>query len=131
MGSMTDPIVAAACGGFEYLPYSWRSRLEELGYTKNGKPNFTVWEHGEYEELRSILDKGIGLLTELNREASRIAASVAADLAPTHIKAQAEYVGALVYRFNAADKLIYALCESGFLQHVGNSGKPAVCVVKN
>ena len=54
-----------------------------------------------------------------------------ADLAPTHIRKSAEYVGALVYRFNSAENLVNALFDIGWLTSVNSDDKPTLCVVKN
>lgn len=56
---------------------------------------------------------------------------VTADLAPAHIRSSAEYVGALVYRFNSMDNLASVLFDMGWLKSVDDKEKPAVCVVTN
>ena len=60
-----------------------------------------------------------------------ITARVTADLAPAHIRSSAEYVGALVYRFNSMDNLASVLFDMGWLKSVDDKEKPAVCVVTN
>ena len=60
-----------------------------------------------------------------------IAANITADLAPSHIRKTAEYVGAFVYRFYSIDKLVSKLFEMDWVKAVGDNEKPAVCVVKN
>ena len=47
-----------------------------------------------------------------------------------HRKA-AEYVGALVYRFNSTENFANALYGTKFLTAVEDKVKPALCVVKN
>ena len=98
---------------------------------KNGKSNFPVWTYEEYRELQEILAERIALVTALNRKTSEIAARVTADLAPAHIRSSAEYVGALVYRFNSMDNLASVLFDMGWLKSVDDKEKPAVCVVTN
>ena len=78
-----------------------------------------------------MLDACISIVSELNRRTSEIAANVTADIAPTHIRKTAEYVGAFVYRFNSVDNLVSALYEMHWLNAVDDKEKPAVCVVKN
>ena len=128
---MTDPVVCTAVDCFDYLPEKWRGILSDLGYAENGKANFPVWTQAEYEELRTMLGGCTGLVSELNRRTSGIAAAVTADLAPAHIRKTAEYVGASVYRFHAIDNLVKTLFETGWLKPVDDRAKPAVCVVKN
>ena len=62
---------------------------------------------------------------------SEIAASITADLAPTHIRKNAEHVGALVYRFNSIENFVNTLFDMNWLKPVKDSEKPAICVVKN
>ena len=129
--NMTTPIVAVAADCFEYLPDEWQKVLTELVYVKNEKPNFAVWTLDEYDEIKIILKESIEILTELNREISGVAAEIVSDHAPAHIKRTAEYVGALVYRFNYIDKLVDALCTEGWLKSVEDGAKPGICVVMN
>lgn len=128
---MTDPIVCTAVDCFEYLPNDWKERLENLGYANDRKANFTVWTNEEYNELRSILGECIDVVSELNRKTSELAAAVTADLAPSHIRKTAEYVGAVVYRFNAIENLVNTLFNMNWLKAADDKEKPAVCVVKN
>ena len=100
-GQMTDPIVCTAFDCFDYLPKDWNERLAKLGYAYNGKANFAVWTAKEYDKLREILSECTSIVSELNRKTSEISANVTADLAPTHIRKTAEYVGAFVYRYVA------------------------------
>ncbi len=130
-GKMTDPVVCTAVDCFEYLPKDWKERLDKLGYTDNGKANFAVWTNKEYDELRKMLSECIFIVSELNRKTSELAGSITADLAPTHIRKTAEYVGAFVYRFNSIENLVNALFDMGWLKAVDSKEKPAVCVVKN
>ena len=51
--------------------------------------------------------------------------------APAHIRQAAEYVGALVYRFNSTENFVNALYGTKFLTAVEDKDKPALCVVKN
>ena len=127
---MTDPIVCTAADCFEYLPKNWQKVLDERGYAKDGKANFAVWSYREYEELKQILHECISVVADLNRKTAEIAANITADLAPTHIRQTAEYVGALVYRFYSIDKLVSKLSEMDWISPVTDSDKPAICVVK-
>ena len=130
-GQMTDSLVCTAVDCFDGLPNEWKDRLEKLGYTDNGKANFAVWTYEEYDELRKMLDECVSVVSELNRKTAEIAANIVADLAPSHIRKTAEYVGAFVYRFNSLDNLVNTLFDMGWLNAVGDKDKPAVCVVKN
>lgn len=127
---MTDPIVCTAVDCFEYLPKNWQKVIHELNYEKNGSANFTVWSYKEYNELQQILHEYISIVSDLNIKAAEIAASITADLAPSHIRKNAEYVGALVYRFYSIDKLVSKLFEMNWIKSVENNEKPAICVVK-
>ena len=128
---MTDALVGAAVDCGVNLSQDRRALLDRLGYMKNGKSNFPVWTYEEYRELQEILAERIALVTALNRKTSEIAARVTADLAPAHIRSSAEYVGALVYRFNSMDNLASVLFDMGWLKSVDDKEKPAVCVVTN
>ena len=130
-GQMTDSLVCTAVDCFDGLPNEWKDRLEKFGYTDNGKANFAVWTYEEYDELRKMLDECVSVVSELNRKTAEIAANIVADLAPSHIRKTAEYVGAFVYRFNSLDNLVNTLFDMGWLNAVGDKDKPAVCVVKN
>ena len=129
--NMTESIVATAMETYEQLSGDWKKHLEKLGYAKDGKANFAVWTTEEYEALRTILSECVALVSELNHRTSQLAANIIADLAPTHIRKSAEYVGALVYRFNSAENLVNILFAMGWLASVGNEDKPTLCVVKN
>ena len=128
---MTDPVVRLALDGQDGLSEEWKKRLDELGYTDNGKASFPVWSKEEYAALRSILKECTDLVSELSQSTSEIAARITGDLAPTHIRKTAEYVGAFVYRFNAIENLANTLFDLGWLQSVHDKEKAAVCVVKN
>ena len=128
---MTDPVVCTAVDCYDYLPSDWKNRMETLGYANNGKANFAVWSTQEYDALRTILEKSIAIVSELNRKTSEIAATVTADLAPAHIRKTAEYIGAFVYRFNSIVNLVDALYGMDWLKAARNNEKPAICVVKN
>ena len=127
---MTDPIVCTAVDCYEYLPEDWKERLEKLGYANNGKANFAVWTMEEYSELQRILRECTEAIVELNNKTVEIAAEISADLAPTHVRKTAEYVGAFVYRFNSIENLVDILFEMGWVKPVDNKDKPAVCVVR-
>ena len=128
--SMTDSVVCTAIDCFSNLSKNRRELFENLGYVKDGKSNLTVWTYEEYKELRKMLDECISLISDLNLQTSEIAAQVTADLAPAHIRNTAEYVGAVVYRFNSLDNLVKTLFERGWLKEVENKEKPAICVIK-
>ena len=130
-GQMTDPIVCTAVDCFEYLPKNWQKTLDELGYAKNGKANFAVWTDKEYDELQKMLHECISIVSDLNRKTAELAANITADLAPSHIRKNAEYVGAFVYRFYSIDKLVSKLFEMDWIKAVADNEKPAVCVVRN
>lgn len=127
---MTDPIVCTAVDCFEYLPKDWQKDLNDLGYAKDGTANFTVWSYKEYNELQQILHECISVVSDLNRKTAEIAANITADLAPSHIRKTAEYVGSLVYRFYSIDKMVSKLCEMDWIKPVADNDKPAICVVK-
>lgn len=129
--NMTESIVATAMETYEQLSEDWKKHLERLGYAKDGKANFAVWTKEEYDLLYKILAECVSLVTELNHQTSQLAANIIADLAPTHIRKSAEYVGALVYRFNSAENLVNTLFAMGWLASVENEDKPTLCVVKN
>lgn len=130
-GQMTDPVVCTAVDCFEYLPKDWQKVLDDLGYAKNGKANFAVWTNKEYDELQKMLNECISIVSDLNRKTAELAANITADLAPSHIRKNAEYVGAFVYRFNSVENLVNALFDMGWLKSVKDKEKPAICVVKN
>lgn len=113
------------------LPKDWQKVLNDLHYAKDGKANFTVWSNKEYDELQHILNECISIVSDLNRKTAEIAANITADLAPSHIRKTAEYVGAFVYRFYSIDKLVSKLFEMDWIKTVEDNEKPAVCVVKN
>ena len=128
---MTDPIFCTAVGCFEYLPKDWQKVLNDLHYAKDGKANFAVWSNREYDELRKMLGECIAVISDINRKTTEIAASITADIAPSHIRKNAEYVGALVYLFYSADKLAERLYEMNWLKSVENTEKPTICVVRS
>ncbi len=128
--NLTDPVVCTAVGCYDYLSAEWKEHLDRLGYADGGRANFAVWTKAEHRELLEMLRECVGIVSDLNRRTSEIAAKVTGDLAPAHIRKTAEYVGAVVYRFGAIDGLVDALFEMGWLGKVGERDKPAVCVVK-
>ena len=130
-GQMTDPIVCTAVDCFEYLPKDWQKVLNDLHYAKDGRANFAVWSNEEYDELQQMLQECIAIVSDLNRKTAELAANITADLAPSHIRKNAEYVGAFVYRFYSIDKLVSKLFEMDWVKAVEDTEKPAVCVVRN
>lgn len=128
---MIDNVVCTAVDSFEYLPHDWQKVLTDLGYAKNGKANFAVWTKEEYNELQQMLQECITIVSDLNRKTTELAANITADLAPSHIRKNAEYVGAFVYRFNSIDKLVSTLFEMDWIKAVEDIEKPAVCVIRN
>ena len=130
-GQMTDPVVCIAVDGFESLSKNWQKVLKDLDFAVDGKANFAVWSSQEYDDLQKILRECIAIVSNLNRRTAELAANITADLAPSHIRKNAEYVGAFVYRFNAIENLVSALFDMGWLQSADDSEKPAICVVKN
>ncbi len=130
-GQITEPVIRTALDCFEQLPKEWKNRLNELGYVNEGKANFIVWTMDEYTELQKILWECTEAIVELNSKTIEIAASVTADLAPTHIRKTAEYVGAFIYRFNSIANFVDSLFDMGWVKTVDDKDKPALCVVKN
>ena len=128
--SMTTPIVCTAVDCYAYLPSDWQEVLAKEGYVRDGRANFPVWTQEEYAALRHILKEAIDTVTVLHRETSRLAAAVAADLAPEHIRRRAEYAGAVVYRFNAIEDLVNILDEQHWLSKTDDQDKPAICVIR-
>lgn len=131
MSGMTDPVVCAAVVNGAGLPQDWKDRLERLGYLQNGRANFAVWTFAEYKELQKMLEASIAVVSALNRETAKIAADIAADLAPAHIRRTAEYVGAFVYCLTAIENLVDTLFDRHWLSAADDREKPALCVVKN
>lgn len=129
--NLTDPVVCTAVDCYEYLPREWQDILTDLGYARDCKANFAVWTKEEYNELETILGESISLITEFSRKTAELAAAITADLAPAHIRKTAEYVGAIVYRFNSIENLVDSLFRSEWLRRVNDNRKPAVCVVKH
>ncbi len=78
-----------------------------------------------------MLRECISVVSELNLRTSGIAAKITADLAPAHLRRTAEYVGASVYRFRSLEHFVNALYAAHWVNDVGDTDKPAVCVVKN
>ena len=78
-----------------------------------------------------MLQECITIVSDLNRKTAELAANITADFAPSHIRKTAEYVGAFVYRFYSIDKLVGKLLEMDWLKAVGDTEKPAVCVIRN
>ena len=124
-------MVCTAVDCYQYLPEEWQNILTELGYAKNGKANFAVWTKQEYDEMETLLSESISLITWFCRKTAELAASITADLAPAHIRKTAEYVGAVVYRFNAVENLIDTLFGMEWLSAVDDESKPAMCVIKH
>lgn len=131
VGAMTDPIVCTAVGCFEYLPDHLKKTLDDLHYSKDGKVIFAVWSYTEYDQLQKTLCKCISVVTELFMKTAEIAANITADPAPSHIRKNAEYVGAFVYRFYSLDKLVDKLYEIEWIRAVADTEKPAICVVRD
>ena len=129
-GDMTDPMVCTATNLYDNLPENNKQMLNKLGYASNGKANFAVWTAEEYAALQRILRDCTEAIVELNSKTIEIAAEVTADLAPTHIRKTAEYVGAFVYRFNSVENLVDTLYDMGWVKAVDHKEKPAICVVK-
>ena len=130
-GGMTDPVVSIALGRIDALSDEEKERYSKTGYLKNDKANFAVWTKEEYDELWSILGECISVISELNQKTLQTAAAITADLSPSHIKKDAEYVGAITYRFNSAENFVNALFDTGWIKAVDDTEKPAVCVVIN
>lgn len=127
---MTDPVVCTAVDCFEYLSKDWQKVLGDFGYSKNGKANFAVWTQEEYDQLKQILQESISIVSDLNSKTAKLAANITADLAPSHIRKNAEYVGAFIYRFNSIENLVNTLFDMDWLKSVDEKEKPAICVVK-
>lgn len=128
---LTDPVVCTAVGCFEYLPEQWQERLESLGYSSDGRPNFAVYSRDEYDALTGILKERTDIVSELNFKALEIAESVTADLAPAHVRKTAGYVGAIMCRTKACSSLVNALYDMNWVKDVEERDKPSICVVKS
>ena len=74
---------------------------------------------------------GITMQSGAKDGTAELAANITADLASSHIRKNAEYVGAFVCRFYSIDKLVSKLFEMDWVKAVGDTEKPAVCVVRN
>ena len=129
VGGYEAPLVTAALGYTEHLPVEWQNRLENECYIADGKPNFAVWTSSEHDDIKGILHDCVSVLTGLVRETSVTAADITADMAPDHIRSAARYAGAVVYRFDAIERVIAELCRTGWLLPVANTDKPAMCVI--
>lgn len=53
------------------------------------KANFAVWTNKEYDELQKMLHECISIVSDLNRKTAELAANITADLAPSHIRKNA------------------------------------------
>jgi len=104
--------------------------LERDGWIADGKPAFAVYTKEEYARIGQLLAPKAAILAGLLTKVCRIAADVTAELAPEHIRREAEYAGAMVYRFHGIDSAAACLFESGWLQPAADREKPAVCLVK-
>ncbi|MBQ3184180.1 MAG: RNA polymerase sigma factor [Clostridia bacterium] len=130
-GDMADAVVNIARGHSSTLSEDEIRSYSEKGYIKDSKANFAVWTEKEYDELCSILVECTSVVSELNRKTAQTAAAITADLAPSHIKEVAEYVGALTYRLNSIENLVNTLYEIGWITPVDDTDKPCICVVIN
>jgi len=108
-----------------------KKNLIDLGYVKDGKANFAVWTKDEYVELQKILSECTEAVISFNRKTIENAAYIAADMAPTHIRSNAEYVGAIAYRFRFIEDFVDTLFDMGWLKPVDDTDKPAICIVKD
>ena len=129
VGGEATPLVAAAVGCYEYLPDVWQKQLTAENYVTDEKPNFAVWTEEEHKALRELLREPIAVITELIKETSAAAADITADMAPEHIRDSARYVGALVYRFDAIERIVAELFRSEWLLPVEDADKPAMYAV--
>ena len=125
------PLSEVADGCFDCLPDNMKKNLIDLGYVKDGKANFAVWTKDEYVELQKILSECTEAVISLNRKTIENAAYIAADMAPTHIRSNAEYVGAIAYRFRFIEDFVDTLFDMGWLKPVDDKDKPAICIVKD
>lgn len=91
-------------------------------------PEVVHYTHAEFERALTLVQPRAAYLTALMREISSIAAEVTAELAPAHIRREAEYAGAMVYRFNGIDNAAGALIAAGWLVPT-QTGKPTMCAV--
>lgn len=121
--------ISAAAESIDGLSSGQLEMLERLGYVGGGRTHFPVWTESEYNELRELLADGISVLSECLIACSERAAGISADLAPEHIRAEAEFAGANVYGFVAAERLTDALFEIGALDTEHLTGIPALCAV--
>jgi len=130
---MVTPLVAVACGGFDYLPDEWQAVLARDGYAANGKPNFPVYTQADYDALETALTDSIACVSSLCRDTAVCAARICAEHAPPHIRSIARQVGAMVYQFSCLAQLTDALTARTWLPAIEDkhSPKPAMCVVLN
>ena len=127
--NMVDPVVSLCVAGVEQLSQKWHRILMEGKYINNGKLNFPVYTYEEYNSFPDILHESIDLISALQRKVSETAARITSDLAPAHIRKQAEYAGALVYRFSAIESLVDALYHTCFVKPVNHDDIPGLFVV--
>lgn len=128
---MIDPVSCVGVGCFDELSVDWKKWMSELGYVKNGIPNFSVYSEDEYKNLTEILKNGIDIFTRLNRKIYTIAAQISTEHTPDHIRKVAEHVGSFVYRFNGLGFIAAELYHMGWLKNINDTDKPAMCVIKH
>lgn len=121
--------VSAAAEDIETLTAEQTEMLERLGYIGGGRTLFPVWTEAEYNELRELLSDGSSVLEACMTACTERAAGISADLAPEHLRAEAELVGAIAYKFFAVERLADALCETCALGTEQLTGIPALCMV--
>lgn len=129
--NMIDPISCTGMGCFHALPDNCKPWVSELGYAKNGQPNFTVYTDEEYERLPNELANGIKIFIDLFNQTSEIAAEITAQHAPEHIRKFAEKVGAFTYQFDSLAAIVNDLYKENWLQNVNKTDKPALCLIKH
>ena len=109
-----------------------KQRLYAKGYiTEAGKLNIPVYSDSEYCEIKMLLGGGIKIFSEAMDRIREVSANIAAEHAPEHIKKLAEYTAAFVSGIDCFTYIVRNLYTSGWLKNVGDTDKPAMCIVRH
>lgn len=130
-GIFLDPIACAAVGCFDFLPEEWKPRLEDYGFTDNGKPRFAVFTRPEESELSEIFSVCSQRIAGLLRKSCDAIASTAGTHAPEHIRRTAGHIGAIVYQHDSLYFIAEALLGRGLLKADGQCRNPAMYAIIN